>query len=89
MMNDGRPLIIADVRTAAEFAQGHIPGSENLPLADIDTWSVGRDKDTRICCVCASGNRSRQSADTLVADGFRQVYNLLAGLSQWTGPWEP
>ena len=52
MLRQGEPLVLLDVRTPAEFAAAHIPGSYNVPLdqltehraelASVDTSSVGR-----------------------------------------------
>ena len=89
MIDDGQPLVLADVRTPAEFATGHIPGAVNLPLADIDTWAGTLNPFTRICCICQSGACSAVAANMLVAMGFTQVYNLLGGMNGWPGPTEP
>ena len=52
MTNDGQPLVVADIRTPANYAQRHIAGSLNLPEADIDTWASTLDKQMRVCTVC-------------------------------------
>ncbi len=85
MMNDGQPLVLVDVRTLSEFEAGHIPGSVNLPLSDIETWAETLNQQTRTCCICGSGNRSRTAADALIAKGFPRVYNLLGGMNGWPG----
>ncbi|HQK95061.1 MAG TPA: rhodanese-like domain-containing protein [Armatimonadota bacterium] len=85
LMDDGLPLQIIDVRTPAEFAAGHIHGSVNRPLADLDTWAAGIDTPTRICVVCQIGARSATAAEALVARGFSQVYALAGGLAAWPG----
>jgi len=85
MMLDGQPLLLIDVRTYEEFTSGHIPDSLNLPLDDIEEWKGLLDKQMRTCCICGVGGRSQTAADTLVADGFLQVYNLLGGMNGWTG----
>ncbi len=89
MIGDGQPLVLADVRTPAEFATGHIPGAVNLPLADIDTWAGTLNPVTRTCCICQSGACGAAAANALVAMGFTQVYNLLGGMNGWPGPTEP
>ena len=89
MIDDGLPLVLADVRTPAEFATGHIPGAVNLPLDDIDTWANTLNPTTRTCCICQSGVRSATAANILVVMGFTQVYNLLGGMNEWPGPTEP
>ena len=89
MIDDGQPLVLADVRTPLEFATGHIPGAVNLPLDDIVTWASTLNPLTRTCCICQSGGRSATAANALVAMGFTQVYNLLGGMNDWPGPTTP
>jgi phage shock protein E len=88
MMGDGQPLLILDVRTAQEYAAGHIPGAVNAPLDQLDVWAGTLDGSLRTVCVCASGGRSQQAADQLVGRGFTDVYNLLGGTYGWPGPLE-
>lgn len=85
LMSDGQPLLIVDVRTPEEYATGHIPGSVNHPIGDIDTWAATLQTGQRLCCVCGVGARSRTAAAILVGKGFLSVYNLLGGMQQWTG----
>ncbi len=88
MMDDGRPLQLVDVRTPAEYAAGHIPGTVNLPHTEVDIWADSLIKQQRVVCICRSGVRSKLAADALIAKGFHQVYNLLGGMLEWTGPVE-
>lgn len=85
LMSDGQPLLIIDVRTAAEYATGHIPGSVNLPIGEIATWVGTLDPAQRVCCVCGIGARSQTAAAILVGQGFLNVYNLTGGMAQWDG----
>jgi len=85
MMADGQPLLIIDVRTAEEYAGGHIEGAENLPLDQLATWAPTLDPSARICVVCQGGTRSASAARQLVGRGFTDVYNLLGGVAGWPG----
>ena len=73
--------VVIDVRTAEEFATGHIEGSVNIPVENIS--SVEYDKDTLIIVYCASGMRSANAAKTLVDLGYTSVHNLDGGLINW------
>ncbi len=86
MMADGGPLTLVDVRSAGEYAAGHIPGSINVPSGGLTAWAATQGPHTRIVCICWAGVRSRAAADQLVALGFARVYNLLGGVSNWPGP---
>ena len=77
--------ILLDVRTPAEYRQGHIPASQNLPLQTIATApEVFPDKNTPLFVYCQSGARSKQAADALTAMGYLHVTNL-GGINAYTG----
>ena len=62
-----------DVRTPAEYAQGHLPGAINIPLNEIGT--VAANKNTPLMLYCRSGNRSGQAHKILHNMGYTQVEN--------------
>lgn len=76
LMNEGAVLI--DVRSASEYAEGHLDNSINLT---VDTIGVNieklvSDKNTKIIVYCRSGNRSATAANTLINLGYTNVYDL-------------
>ena len=77
--------LILDVRTAEEFAGGHIIDAKNIPLEKIaeqvDTLKKWREKPVVVCC--ETGTHSAQAAKTLKALGFAQAMNLRGGLASW------
>lgn len=57
---------IVDVRTPGEYAQGHISGSINIPLQDMDRQEKKfRSMKQPVVTCCASGRRSGMAADRL------------------------
>ena len=68
---------IIDVRTPAEYAQGHLPGAINIPLNEIEAriGSVVANKNTPLMLYCRSGNRSGQAQKILQNKGYTQVEN--------------
>lgn len=66
---------IIDVRTKAEFQQGHIKGAINIPLNNLSNHYAKMKKDKVIITCCASGVRSAQGKNILLANGFTNVYN--------------
>ncbi len=66
---------IIDVRTKAEYEQGHIKGSMNIPLNNLSNHYAKLKKDKPIITCCASGMRSAQAKNILKANGFNEVYN--------------
>ncbi|MEO9804937.1 MAG: rhodanese-like domain-containing protein [Reichenbachiella sp.] len=67
--------VIIDVRTKSEFQQGHIKGSQNIPLNDLTSHYSKLDKDKCIITCCASGIRSASAKRILKSNGFIEVYN--------------
>ena len=83
-MDSGDEVIILDVRTPEEYAQGHIPGAVLLPVSNItsDALELLPDKSAEILVYCRSGNRSRQAANALVDMGYTAVYDF-GGIGSW------
>ena len=67
--------LVVDVRTPAEFEQGHLDNAINYPLSEVATHFAKIDKDTPIVLYCRSGNRSGQAYQFLRAQGFTQIHN--------------
>ena len=81
---DANPdLILLDVRTQAEYDEGHIPGAVCLPsemiVADMP-FPFG--KDAEILVYCFSGQRSAEAAKNLRGMGFTNVSNF-DGIMDW------
>lgn len=73
-------VVLIDVREPEEWAAGHAPWAEPLPLGQVSPASVPRDRP--VIAVCRSGNRSGKAADALAAAGVR-VHNLAGGMKAW------
>ena len=83
MIQSSSNLLVVDVRTSGEFAQGHLQGSINMPLSDLPTEISGLDRNRPILVYCQTGHRSAQAAAILVNAGFTQVYDMDGGLNAW------
>lgn len=80
--------MLLDVRGADEYAEGHIPGSVNIPLQVLPTRNgLPEDLDTPIYAYCRSGGRSRRAAAFLEKLGYRNVKNI-GGIMNWHGELE-
>ncbi len=66
---------VVDVRTPAEYKDGHVKGSINLPLQTLGSQMNKLKKDQVIITCCRSGSRSGMARRQLQAAGFKQVYN--------------
>ncbi len=75
--------LLIDVRTASEFAVGHIEGARNIPVGELAKHSGDLGLKARgVIVYCASGARSAMAKRTLRSAGFQEVYNL-GGMSNW------
>jgi phage shock protein E len=77
---------LLDVRTAQEYAQGHIPGAVNVPIDVLPQTLSSIDKGKPVAVYCATGARSLNAQQFLAAQGFRTVVNLAQGVASWDGP---
>lgn len=77
-------FFLVDVRTAAEYQEGHIPGSININHTDILLTPPTTDKDATIVLYCRTGNRSAQSLRALERAGYTKVINF-GGIGNWRG----
>lgn len=73
LLENGAQII--DVRTKAEYQQGHIKGSRNIPLDKLANQSSKLKKEIPIITCCASGMRSAQGKRVLTSQGFSEVHN--------------
>lgn len=67
--------VIVDVRTAGEFAGGHVKGSQNIPLNLLQGHMKKLNKDKPVITCCASGMRSSSAKSMLQSAGFKEVHN--------------
>lgn len=73
---------VLDVRTDAEWAEGHIPGAVHLPIDQLQQRAGELPTDRPIMVVCHSGGRSRQVTDALRGAGLEAV-NVAGGTAAW------
>ena len=76
---------LIDVRTSAEFADGHLKNAKNIDFysPNFDMQIEALDKSIPVILYCKSGRRSAKSASKLNAKGFSSVYDLDGGIKLW------
>lgn len=79
----GADTLKIDVRTADEFALGHIPGFRNIPLDELREHLAELPKDKRIVLTCAVGLRGYLAYRILTQLGYSNVANLSGGYKTW------
>ena len=75
--NQSAMAVVIDVRSAGEFAAGHVAGAIHLPLDQLAQRAATElpDHERPIVLYCLSGVRSGMAAQWLLAQGYRQVRN--------------
>jgi rhodanese-related sulfurtransferase len=82
---DSPGVVVLDVRTADEFAAGHIPGAVNIDVSGPGFASeVGTlDADASYAVYCRSGNRSATAMRVMLDAGIESVAHLGGGIVAW------
>ena len=74
--------LLLDVRTPAEFSEGHLPRAANIPVQVLpNRLSEVGDRSRPVVVYCRSGGRSAQAAAMLSAAGY-QVKDI-GPMSAW------
>jgi rhodanese-related sulfurtransferase/DNA-directed RNA polymerase subunit RPC12/RpoP len=90
-LNSTKNLLILDVRTKDEFEGrgepdfGTLKNSVNIPISEIEKGGFkGLDKNKTILVYCSHSHRSSRVSYLLTQNGFKNVVNLLGGMSEVT-----
>lgn len=78
-------VLLLDVRTPQEYAEGHIDGAMNINVQSDDFQRIAEkklSKDSTILVYCRSGRRSMNAAEILTGLGYN-VINLKGGIIEW------
>jgi hydroxyacylglutathione hydrolase len=84
---DGRKIV--DVRGAAEYSDGHVPGSEHHYLGTLVQSMQSAPRDEPIALYCKSGTRASIAASILQAQGFTDVVVAPGGIDAWEATGKP
>ncbi|MDP1681591.1 MAG: rhodanese-like domain-containing protein [Burkholderiales bacterium] len=82
-MQAGGEVVMIDVRTDVEFAQGSIQGAKHLPLHMLPLMADQLENEKPVVLICRSGARSAQACAFLAQKGFENVFNLRGGVMAW------
>ena len=77
-------LNLIDVRSAAEFAAGHVSGARHVPLDRLDAAQLAAEsRDRQLHVICQGGVRSRKACEQLEAAGLAEVVDVAGGTNAW------
>lgn len=85
LKSDNKPVVI-DVRTAGEYADGHVPGAINIPHSEMKKrmGEISNLKDKDIVLYCRSGKRAGIAKDILTTGGFSKLSHLDGDFNAWS-----
>lgn len=77
--------LIVDLRSAEDYAKGHILGAKSIPLADLGRRSAELDKHKSkpLILHCGDGRRAGGGVAALRKKGYDSVHNLAGGYAAW------
>lgn len=83
--------LILDVRTAEEFASGHVPGAVNISHEAVEgrIAELGDDKSRAVVVYCEKGGRAGKAATALLDAGFTDVRHLAGDMGEWRSTGRP
>ena len=85
ILKDNPNAVVLDIRTPAEFNEGHIPNAVNIDYkADSFESELDKlDRDTTYLMHCRSGRRSANSFETFKKLGFKNIIHMDDGILGW------
>jgi rhodanese-related sulfurtransferase len=86
-LESGSPIVLVDALPPMSYAHSHLPGAINLTPQDVDATAARRlsDKDAQIVVYCANPEceSSTETAERLIALGYRNVRHYAGGKNEW------
>lgn len=78
-------VIVIDVRSPEEYAEGHVPGAINIPHNKITEHKeqLAKLKGNELLLYCRSGRRAGWAEETLTEMGVGNLYHLKGDMQGW------
>ena len=85
LQNPPQGLTIVDVRTPAEFRDGHLAGAVNMDFfgSTFEAQTLTLPKDKPILLYCRTGNRSAGAKDAMEKEGLTNIIHMHEGIVGW------
>jgi rhodanese-related sulfurtransferase len=85
IQTQGNAVVILDVRTPQEFAEGHIPGARNIDAeaSDFSARVGALDRGKIYVVYCRTARRSAIARGIMVKLGFTQIQDVAGGMLAW------
>jgi thiosulfate sulfurtransferase len=88
-ISDALPIIennavIVDIRDLTSFQNSHMTNAISLTNDNVQDFIDNTEKNRPVIVCCYHGNSSKGAAEYLATQGFKEVYSLNGGFSQWS-----
>jgi len=85
VLKNNKTIIILDVRTAEEFAAGHLKGARNIDIRMQDAYSKidKLNPNATYLVYCRTNHRSGMAVDYMMQKRFKTVYQMMDGFPGW------
>lgn len=83
LLKNNKKVVVLDVRTPGEFAQGHIKNAINIDVNSADAKSRidALDKNVLYMVYCRTKNRSGVVTNYMLQNGFKNIYQVVDGIA--------
>lgn len=83
LIKQQKQLQLIDVRTEAEYANGHVAGAKLIPLHEVEKRLAEIDKQKPVLLYCRTGSRSANALKILQERGYTQAKHMDGGIKAW------
>ncbi|HEY4339787.1 MAG TPA: rhodanese-like domain-containing protein [Steroidobacteraceae bacterium] len=88
-LDSPQPPVVLDVREPWELEAARLPGTLDIPMAQVPQRLNELPRDRPIVVMCHAGARSMKVANFLAQNGFAQVTSLEGGIRAWAEDVDP
>jgi glyoxylase-like metal-dependent hydrolase (beta-lactamase superfamily II)/rhodanese-related sulfurtransferase len=82
-LDEGRDVLVVDVREPSEWREGHVEGAFHLPMLEAVKRLGELPADRPKAVMCAGGLRSSTVISALERHGVRNCLNVTGGMTAW------
>ena len=83
LIKDKKDLQLIDVRTASEYAEGHLANAKLIPVQELAQRLAEIDKNKPVLLYCRSGHRSGNALKVLQENGYKNASHVEGGIIAW------
>jgi phage shock protein E len=86
VLKKNKSIVVLDVRTAEEFAAGHIKGAQNINILQDDAYTKIDKLNPKVTYLvyCRTHHRSGMAVEYMMKKGFKTVYQMMDGFPGWS-----